>query len=65
MSTTNIVAIITALASLSATIPAIIIAVKGNNKANAVSTTVQKEVVRANNQDSAIYDLQKKVNGGT
>ena len=64
MSVSNITALVLAIAALAGTIPAIILAVKGVNKANTVGTTVDKEVVRANKQDDALYDLQQKVNGG-
>ena len=64
MNTTSITALIVAVAGLMGTIPAIIIAIKGNNKASLNSTVIQKEVQRADKQDQALYDLQHKVNGG-
>jgi biopolymer transport protein ExbB/TolQ len=62
---TAITALVVAIAGLAGAIPAIIIAIKGNSKASANSTIIQKEVTRANKQDDALLDLQNKVNGGS
>lgn len=64
MSVGNITSLVLAVAALAGTIPAIILALKGKSKADAVSTTVAKEVTRANKQDDALLELQQKVNGG-
>lgn len=60
-----ITALVVAIAGLAGAIPAIIIAIKGNSKANTNTSTLVREVDRADKQDAALYDLQQKVNGGT
>jgi hypothetical protein len=60
-----ITGLVIAIAGLAGAIPAIIIAIKGNSKATANSTVIQREVKRADAQDNALLDLQNKVNGGS
>lgn len=73
MNATSLVAIITALTSLAGTIPAIILAVKGQNKANQVENKLINEVQptvaankeQVNHNTERVDNIEHALNGHT